>query len=275
MKDAQIGIIFETVSYDQFIPNKKNRGDGQLDMRWVRELSASFLKDGQHTPIEVDSGFRIGAGHHRLAAAKNAGLPIKYVFVDKVDQRFIVESHSLQKPYTLTQTINTYSGRGNYKKFIELLAETGLSNGSLMLLMTNKTIAGTIKKNITSGSFEITPKMLLTFKKRWAQISKFVEATEDKPKTQKALVAVKVLQVLLVMMENPDFSAEHFMKRLRANGTKVNTNNNLEVVAENLEGVYNQFLYTLPPISLVFAVKNDVRSAEAAAYLPRRCNDTV
>lgn len=98
MSDKVVGKIFVTSwkNYKKFRDNENNRN---LDERHVAKLVASFRKNGWDIePITVNKDYVIISGHHRLAAAVQAEIDIKYTIAD-------VDYTSTQKKYVATKIL--------------------------------------------------------------------------------------------------------------------------------------------------------------------------
>ena len=80
MSSKKIDVIYETLDYDLFVTNILNR-----DLHNLEPLKAEMVKDGFltacaiHTCPDGNGKLIIKAGHHRFHAAKELGIPIKYI----------------------------------------------------------------------------------------------------------------------------------------------------------------------------------------------------
>lgn len=110
MSDKVVGKIFVTSwkNYKKFRDNENNRN---LDERHVAKLVASFRKNGWDIePITVNKDCVIISGHHRLAAAVQAGVDIKYTIAD-VDYTStqLQDISSTQKKWTERDVIANFA----------------------------------------------------------------------------------------------------------------------------------------------------------------------
>lgn len=106
MSDKVVGKIFVTSwkNYKKFRDNENNRN---LDERHVAKLVASFRKNGWDIePITVNKDYVIISGHHRLAAAVQAEIDIKYTIAD-------VDYTSTQKKWTERDVIASKAKAGS------------------------------------------------------------------------------------------------------------------------------------------------------------------
>lgn len=95
-------------NYKKFRDNENNRN---LDERHVAKLVASFRKNGWDIePITVNKDYVIISGHHRLAAAVQAEVDIKYTIAD-VDYTSTQLQHLRQRLVVLLIKITYNSTR--------------------------------------------------------------------------------------------------------------------------------------------------------------------
>ena len=127
MSDKVVGKIFVTSwkNYKKFRDNENNRN---LDERHVAKLVASFRKNGWDIePITVNKDYVIISGHHRLAAAVQAEIDIKYTIAD-VDYTStqLQDISSTQKKWTERDVIASKAKAGSiaHQNYIQPWART-------------------------------------------------------------------------------------------------------------------------------------------------------
>lgn len=152
MSDKVVGKIFVTSwkNYKKFRDNENNRN---LDERHVAKLVASFRKNGWDIePITVNKDYVIISGHHRLAAAVQAEIDIKYTIAD-------VDYTSTQKKWTERDVIASKAKAGSiaHQNYIQLdkkyVATKILKPNTLVAVITNNYTTGSVAK-IKSDDFE-------------------------------------------------------------------------------------------------------------------------
>lgn len=123
MSDKVVGKIFVTSwkNYKKFRDNENNRN---LDERHVAKLVASFRKNGWDIePITVNKDYVIISGHHRLAAAVQAEIDVKYTIAD-VDYTStqLQDISSTQKKWTERDVIASKAKAGSiaHQNYIQL-----------------------------------------------------------------------------------------------------------------------------------------------------------
>ena len=143
MSDKVVGKIFVTSwkNYKKFRDNENNRN---LDERHVAKLVASFRKNGWDIePITVNKDYVIISGHHRLAAAVQAEIDIKYTIAD-------VDYTSTQKKWTERDVIASKAGSIAHQNYIQLdkkyVATKILKPNTLVAVITNNYTTGSVAK---------------------------------------------------------------------------------------------------------------------------------
>lgn len=160
MSDKVVGKIFVTSwkNYKKFRDNENNRN---LDERHVAKLVASFRKNGWDIePITVNKDYVIISGHHRLAAAVQAEIDIKYTIAD-VDYTStqLQDISSTQKKWTERDVIASKAKAGSiaHQNYIQLdkkyVATKILKPNTLVAVITNNYTTGSVAK-IKSDDFE-------------------------------------------------------------------------------------------------------------------------
>ena len=74
--DSVVSVIYETYDYDKFSLLKSNRPVNKAHViRLVESMDEEYLL----SPITTNEKFQIIDGQHRFTAAKEKGLPIRYI----------------------------------------------------------------------------------------------------------------------------------------------------------------------------------------------------
>lgn len=160
MSDKVVGKIFVTSwkNYKKFRDNENNRN---LDERHVAKLVASFRKNGWDIePITVNKDYVIISGHHRLAAAVQAEIDVKYTIAD-VDYTStqLQDISSTQKKWTERDVIASKAKAGSiaHQNYIQLdkkyVVTKILKPNTLVAVITNNYTTGSVAK-IKSDDFE-------------------------------------------------------------------------------------------------------------------------
>ena len=120
--DTMVSVIHETHDYDKFEFLKSNRKPNDAHIaRLVESMNEEYLL----SPITVNENFGIIDGQHRFEAAKESGLPVRYIIADGygVEQmkRFNINSSNWGKKEYLEHYLK--EGYPEYLKF-KLFMET-------------------------------------------------------------------------------------------------------------------------------------------------------
>lgn len=142
-----VGKIYETTDYNMFKPLAQNRGAGNnqgVKKGKVKKIVNMILQDKfiyELSPIQVNQKNQIIDGHHRLAAMKEVGKPVRFIVIN--DEKFNQGSNTqnakvefVNNIYTVNGTNPTWTGKDLYKAGIELKLELAL--GIEQLLETNE-----------------------------------------------------------------------------------------------------------------------------------------
>jgi hypothetical protein len=124
MKDR----LQSTKNYDLFELHDLNR-----DVERIEKLKTSMRRHGfinaypMHVMKNGSGKLKVKAGHHRLSAAKDLGIPVYYVVSD--DNASIQELENATNPWTMKDYLTSYvrQGRPEYIEVYKYVEETGIS----------------------------------------------------------------------------------------------------------------------------------------------------
>lgn len=108
----------ETQNYAQFKLISTNR---KIDPKHVEKIKKSIQENGyfKSKPISVNKDFEVIDGQHRLYAAKELGIPIKYEIEDVNAQTAMVTLNSTSSNWSLYNYIDHFSKLG-LTKYVDL-----------------------------------------------------------------------------------------------------------------------------------------------------------
>jgi len=159
MKGKQT-FIRETRDYSQFEVGLTNR---QIHLGHVAKLRESMRKHGFRTAYPIDVVKKHGklviqAGHHRFHAARQEGIPVKYVESREEIQPVEMETTSLQ--WSLEDYLATHILQGNpqYVYLRKYHESTGIALSMCIALLSGRGAEGRSKKiaaDFKAGKFEI------------------------------------------------------------------------------------------------------------------------
>jgi hypothetical protein len=248
MKASQ---ILATKDYGLFENNPHQR---TFTMRKVKSLMEKMRENG-FPPSMAISVYRhggkliINAGHHRLAAAKELGIPVFYVTEHKWTHKELSDEGDINTSWSLRDHISNYAKEGK-EDYMELLRlqEMGLS-ATLAASMMRGESAGSGNANVKTGAFKI---------KCRHQTFKWVAMWNEFGQRVPSLCHRSFVTAWSKCMLTPEFDQEVFLKRLRANPDMLDRCSTEDQALNQIEDVYN---YKTPrKIPLAFIVKENSRS---------------
>lgn len=116
-QDKAVKQVYETADLSKFKQLKGNR-----PVKISKALRDSIAKRGVLTEIKVNRKMEVIDGQHRLAVARELGLPITYTFDDSdID---VAELNSTSKSWKVEDYIHKYaeSGYQSYKQLLNLMS---------------------------------------------------------------------------------------------------------------------------------------------------------
>ena len=142
-KKSKTPRLQKTTNYERFPSHKHQRS---INEQHVRKLTASMKNQGfiPSFPITIESNgsSRVLDGHHRIKAAKLAGVPIYFVEVEAGPS--ISEINASQKNWTATDYLMSYVRAGNkdYIKVYNWVSKYRISIGTFVRIMVPNGMSG-------------------------------------------------------------------------------------------------------------------------------------
>jgi hypothetical protein len=153
--------ISQTRNYGLFVDDHANRPITERDETKLRLLRASMKKYG-FLPFPIiafrcGDRLRIKDGQHRFVIAKELGLPVLWVEIDR-DDIVIAETAAAQSPWVLFHYVASFAAQGDheYKRLQEFAGETGLPlSKAASLLAGEASHSNNVADSIRSGRFQV------------------------------------------------------------------------------------------------------------------------
>lgn len=213
---STVTTIKQTKDYSLFklMPPGKNRE--KINLNHVEDLKESMKQYGFFIsqPIVVDSSFLIKNGQHRFLAAKSLGIPVLYLVDD--EEKTTSESarlqHALVKKWRPLDVIHNRKGNLHYSILLEYSERYKLEVTKVYTVLTGKIVSMT-DKEFTEGNLIITTEMLSRFFRVLPKLNDLIKIRGGEFKSQ--LLAVKVLKVLCVLIELPEYNHKQMMRNLK------------------------------------------------------------
>lgn len=242
--DIVVGQFYETLNYDQFKLMKGNRSVNKLH---VRRLVLSFKTAYLFSPICVNEKMEVVDGQHRLEAARELGLPIRY---------FVMQGYGLHEVHLLnansanwkkTDYLNGYCNLGfpEYLKMQQFMKDYPDLQFSVVEAMLTDNVGGANNKGAVKGGREGKAKNF--------EEGKFCVADMDLAREYaNAVMAFKFVtpfyktpnfgRAIMTFMRNPKYSNGQLVDRLRSYPdllAKISASSEMKYWLLELEAAYN------------------------------------
>lgn len=204
--DKLAGQIYKTDNLNQFKFLKGNR-----TVNISTKLRKSVSDHGVVTPIKVNKKMEVVDGQHRLALAKELGLPIKYMFDD--GDINVAELNSTSRAWNLSDYIHQYATLG-YTQFTQLVAlmETypALRLTSTIAQAQGRTNSSSRKNDsIKDGSFVF---------KNYAEYKKFAKVYQHFIDTTGVRSSLNIQNAYFILYVTTSFDPQRFIKKANSRG---------------------------------------------------------
>jgi len=226
--------VKRTTDYTLF---KMNEHQQPMSTAHINRLVASMEKYGYlpSKPLTViPSGLhlRIIDGHHRLAAAKELGIPVYYVIEDKAVAPCIGEINYAVKKWSAESFAKMYAAGGS-EDYRTLMHYVGLGfpmqqAGSMLIL--HCAGSGNASKDVRAGSFKVKSTALVD-----AIVSIWDRAAHVAPEIKRKAFIEAYSALYFV----PEFDTELFVKRLLNNPMMMVKCSTREQMLDVIEDIYN------------------------------------
>lgn len=256
--DKVVNKVLESIEYEKFNFLKRNR---DIDMKHVENLKASFSEKGQLVAITVTRDMEVTDGQHRLMAAKLLGLPIRYIVDDNVKASDVIEMNTTQKKWSIDAYLSSYAQtKDSFKRFNNLKSKTGLSAGSLYVLLFGTFLGGKRAEEFRNGVLSIGVQEERDFGRRWDIVSDLSQVNNGVFKQK--IQATKFLYALIFLIDHPEYNHGWMLRKLTITPKHHLTSvNNVGDGILMIQSVYNQKISRSKSIDLEQRVK-EVQSAE-------------
>lgn len=146
----QVGVIYKTDDYSIFKLSKFNR------TVLLHKAMIKQAKEGLVAPIIVNENMVVIDGQHRLAASKEAKVPVEYIVKPGLGKNDIVRMNTIQRPWSLKDYVEAYANQGilEYQKLAKLINEKVADTTATVEIAVNRLSPSTAKKLVEKGTFE-------------------------------------------------------------------------------------------------------------------------
>lgn len=203
-QDKAVKQVYETTNLDKFKELQGNR-----PIKVSKALRESIVKRGILTEIKVNRKMEVLDGQHRLAVARELGLPIMYTFDDSdID---VAELNSTSKSWKIEDYIHKYaeSGYQSYKQLLTLLDlyPALRISATIANALGYSSTAGRKTSIVREGNFRF--RNYKAYEEFVQAYQKFIDTTDFRSNTQ-----LQGVYFLLYTLNN--FNPERFTKKVIA-----------------------------------------------------------
>lgn len=246
-----------TNDYTRFVTNKEQRPINTSHARKIAENMADcgFIPSKPIQCYKEGNKLVVVDGHHRLEAAKTAGVYLYYIVEPKQCQESMAAENSLVKPWAQIDFVRLYANRGG-KDYMELLAyqEKGIPlNMAASMLITNSAGSGNAGKSIKNGTFKIKSRNL---------INSVLSFLDEFSKSNPAIRTNNFIAAISSCILCGEIDIEILRSRIRENTSMIEKTSTYDAMLEQFERVYN--FRSRNPIPLKFIVKESAKSRSVA-----------
>lgn len=146
----QVGVVYKTDDYSLFKLSKFNR------TVLLHKAMIEQARQGLVAPIIVNENFVVIDGQHRLAASKEAKVPVEYIVKRGLGKNDIVRMNTIQRRWSLKDYVEAYANQGvlEYQKLAKLINEKMADTTSTIEIALNTLSTSTVRKSVEDGTFE-------------------------------------------------------------------------------------------------------------------------
>ena len=212
----------ETTDYDSLKLGTYGNRDPFLPegVKKVKILEASMIRCGFMTTIIVDQYGNVLDGQHRLVAARNIGIPVKYktIYLLKTEyaRPIILLLNDTGSKLKVENYLGMWGHLPSYTTLQQLIADSGFNFFHVATLCGN--VRGS--KKFRSGEFDFTEEHQKKVKTKIKQIKKILDCNsyiQDlcKSKTTKAAI----IGALVIIVRDDAYDHERMLTKLQTNYT--------------------------------------------------------
>lgn len=228
--------VYQTKNYDQFVSNPLQR---EFKEHHVQDLAEKMRQDGyrQTSIISVSklaSGkLQLNTGHHRVPAARIAGVPVYYVIEHPWTAEEMVREGTSQKVWPLLAAARAYAFSGNkhYQTLISYVALGIPVRFAASLLVGQHSDSHNVMPKIKAGSFKVKNTSIID------EVVRVVDALKESAPEAKSQTFVAALSALLMV---DDFNSDQLIHKINLFPTALQKAKTRDQMLEQLEEIYNR-----------------------------------
>ena len=236
LHSKQVGVLLATKDYDIFNLAPFNR-----DTKKVQALVDSMRQHGFVIPIVCDRKMRVADGQHRIIAARELKLPVKYLIDSDINVNDVVFLSNLQtgKRWTPADYVKSFSkqGNANYTRFKKFYESNKFSVTFALSLVADTELTYKLKK----GTFTFSTYQHNKAGKIALLLNDIFDAREGE--FSKLLKRTKVAPALKELVSHKNYKHTHFLNMLESgNKHAVYAVGSIDSARRMLSNIYNSGL---------------------------------
>lgn len=220
---SKFKMLEENRDVDLEHPRTKNLAESMVDYGWLDSFPATVKPNGSDKMIVID-------GQHRIAIAKEFGLPVKYVIETRdID---IPKLQQTSKSWALIDYVKSFAKAGNpdYQELLEFFQSTPLTLTSCASFLADTSTFANITKAFHEGRYRIKARHKAN---QVASIYRIMIEIQPHVKNQRFTTA------LWSVYHVPGFDANRLIEGARRKPGLLICNKTLEGFLDALEETYN------------------------------------
>ena len=203
----------------------------------VNQLAVKMTKNGFPPSMAIsvykdDGELFVNTGHHRLAAARQVGIPVLYVVEKKWTPKQLVDEGVTSKPWSSLSASQCFASEGNEDYMLLLdYADKGIPlNMAASMLWGESAGSGNTAKKIINGDFKVRSTLQAdTF------VNLFVDFAEDMPAVKSRSFIAALSKCLFI----DEFDLSTLKRRMSDNPSMLRKTSDTDQMLRLIEEIYN------------------------------------
>lgn len=199
-------------------------------------------------------GFIINAGHHRLAAARELGIPVLFIVEHEWDTSRITREGRTTSKWSLKDLVVTFASDGNphYQRLLSAHSK-GIPLALAASMMHGQAASScNVAPLVSNGEFKV---------KSVKEVAEWVKLIDEFESRIPALKHRAFIQAFSRCLLTPCFDPETFTHKLRSNPTMLEKTSNAEQSLGMIDAIYN--FRSHKQIPLLFLVNENAKERGA------------
>lgn len=207
-----------------------------------------------------DGKLVINTGHHRLAAARELGIPVLYVIEHEWTSKELVDEGITGRNWGCSAAVETYAKEGN-KDYITLLKYTAKGiplRYAASMLHGEYAASGNAGQYVSNGTFKVKDT------KHIDDVLKVVDALKDRADEAKSMTFISAISALYNV---ESFCPDALIRKVGILGGRLEKAKTRDQMLDQLEEIYNYQNRRKEP--LAFMAKDALRTNKANFNRPK------